>query len=269
MRGDSNSSSGSTFNPRAREFFSLVAGASPDAESIQPKKPLRPDLQGYFNPSPIAQPLEAVHNKGYGQDTLSLPIQGGLPFAMFDPGATLGEIPLPTLHSQFPEQPIVKPIPQLYTNPAMAWSTPNSAPAQHVGPMPVGMSNGAWPGTLPGPPMFPGIMPALAGPPMEPLNPTLGSTTSFQKPATMHPINPPQGPQFPTNAPAQRHPVPKPRVPDPGNQQAYEAWIEWRKANEPGYAIECKLRQQRRAQRNMGSKPHAQTSRSLEVKSTA
>ncbi|CAH0024349.1 unnamed protein product [Clonostachys rhizophaga] len=163
---------------------------------------------------------------------------------MFDPGATLGDIPLPTLHSQFPEQPMVKPTPQMYTNPAMVWSTPNSAPAQHVGPMPV-------------------------GPPIEPLNPTLGSTTSFQKPATLHPMNPPQGSQFPTNAPAQRHPVPKPRVPDPGNQQAYEAWIEWRKANEPGYAIECKLRQQRRAQRNMGSKPHAQASRSLEVKSTA
>ncbi|CAG9999646.1 unnamed protein product [Clonostachys byssicola] len=268
-RGDSSSSSGSIFNPRAREFFSLVAGTSADAESIQPKKPVRPDLQGYFNPSPIVPPLETVHNKGYGQDNLSLPIQSGLPFAMFDPGATLGDMPLPTLHSQFPEQPMAKPIPQLYTNPAMTWSTPNLAPAQHVGPMPVGMSNGAWSGTLPVPPMFPGMMPALAGPPMEPMHPTLGSTTSFQKSVTMHPMNPPQGSQFPANAPAQRHPVPKPRVPDPGNQQAYEAWIEWRKANEPGYAIECKLRQQRRAQRNMGSKPHAQASRSLEVKSTA
>ncbi|PTB69747.1 hypothetical protein BBK36DRAFT_1138167 [Trichoderma citrinoviride] len=46
-------------------------------------------------------------------------------------------------------------------------------------------------------------------------------------------------------------PVPKPRRPDPGDQQAYEAWIEWRKANEPGYALECRLRQQRRAQRSM------------------
>ncbi|CAH0053192.1 unnamed protein product [Clonostachys solani] len=158
---------------------------------------------------------------------------------MFDPSATLGDIQLPTLHSQFAEQPIVKPIPQLYTNPAMAWSAPSPTPAQHAGPMPVGMSNGAWSGTLPVPPMFPGMMPALAGPSVEPLHSTLGSTTSFQKPATMHPINPPQGSQFPTNAPAQRHPVPKPRVPDPGDQQAYEAWIEWRKANEPGYAIEC------------------------------
>ncbi|KFH44754.1 hypothetical protein ACRE_044680 [Hapsidospora chrysogenum ATCC 11550] len=49
-------------------------------------------------------------------------------------------------------------------------------------------------------------------------------------------------------------PVPKPRKPDPKSQQEYEAWIEWRKANEPGYALECKLRQQRRSQRNATGK---------------
>lgn len=52
-----------------------------------------------------------------------------------------------------------------------------------------------------------------------------------------------------------RPPVaPKPRFPNATGQQAYEEWIEWRKANEPGYAIECKVRQQRRSQRNKGSK---------------
>ncbi|RTE69009.1 hypothetical protein BHE90_016613 [Fusarium euwallaceae] len=49
---------------------------------------------------------------------------------------------------------------------------------------------------------------------------------------------------------SQPRPVPKPINPNPGQQQAYEAWIEWRKATEPGYALECKNRQQRRAQRN-------------------
>ncbi|SPN97281.1 uncharacterized protein DNG_00795 [Cephalotrichum gorgonifer] len=44
-------------------------------------------------------------------------------------------------------------------------------------------------------------------------------------------------------------PVPKPRMPDAQGQQQYEQWIEWRKANEPGYALECKARQARRAQR--------------------
>ncbi|EHK26281.1 uncharacterized protein TRIVIDRAFT_63603 [Trichoderma virens Gv29-8] len=57
-----------------------------------------------------------------------------------------------------------------------------------------------------------------------------------------------------TGASCPPQPVPKPRRPDPGDQQAYEAWIEWRKANEPGYALECRLRQQRRAQRSMTDK---------------
>ncbi|KYK60279.1 hypothetical protein DCS_01416 [Drechmeria coniospora] len=45
-------------------------------------------------------------------------------------------------------------------------------------------------------------------------------------------------------------PVPKPRVPNAGQQQAYEAYIEQQKAIVPGYAMECRLRQQRRAKRD-------------------
>ncbi|OLN85877.1 hypothetical protein CCHL11_05442 [Colletotrichum chlorophyti] len=44
-------------------------------------------------------------------------------------------------------------------------------------------------------------------------------------------------------------PARKPRAPDPVGQQNYEAYIEWRKANEPGYALECKARQAKRALR--------------------
>ncbi|CAM1500685.1 Fc.00g098470.m01.CDS01 [Cosmosporella sp. VM-42] len=44
-------------------------------------------------------------------------------------------------------------------------------------------------------------------------------------------------------------PVPKPRIPDSFSQQNYEAWLEFRKATEPGYALACKQRQQFRAQR--------------------
>ena len=60
-------------------------------------------------------------------------------------------------------------------------------------------------------------------------------------------------------------PIPKPRVPDPRKQQEYEAWIEWRKANEPGYAMECKLRQQRRSQRNAASKTKSESVTKSEV----
>lgn len=67
----------------------------------------------------------------------------------------------------------------------------------------------------------------------------------------LNPIAPALGkPNIPTHAP--RPPVPKPTMPNTGEQLAYEEWIEWRKANEPGYAVECKARQQRRSQRSKG-----------------
>lgn len=63
------------------------------------------------------------------------------------------------------------------------------------------------------------------------------------------------GPEKPnTAATIRRPPVPKPTLPNAGAQLAYEEWIEWRKANEPGYAVECKARQQRRCQRGKGPK---------------
>ncbi|KAI1013571.1 hypothetical protein LB503_001728 [Fusarium chuoi] len=52
-----------------------------------------------------------------------------------------------------------------------------------------------------------------------------------------------------------QHPVPKPTNPDPIQQQKYEEYIEWRKAHEPGYALACKGRQQRRAQRGIATQP--------------
>ncbi|KAG9252127.1 uncharacterized protein F5Z01DRAFT_662039 [Emericellopsis atlantica] len=82
----------------------------------------------------------------------------------------------------------------------------------------------------------------LSSPLTSPIQP--GPPTNFTPPA-LHTMNP-TAPAFSNPAP-----VPKPRRPDPSDQQAYEAYIEWRKANEPGYAAQCKLRQQRRSQRNV------------------
>lgn len=59
-------------------------------------------------------------------------------------------------------------------------------------------------------------------------------------------------PKLATNT--RRPAVPKPTLPNASAQLAYEEWIEWRKANEPGYAVECKARQQRRSQRVKGPK---------------
>ncbi|KAI6781666.1 uncharacterized protein J7T54_003931 [Emericellopsis cladophorae] len=82
----------------------------------------------------------------------------------------------------------------------------------------------------------------LSSPLMSTVQP--GPPTDCTAPA-LHTMNP-AAPAFSNPAP-----VPKPRRPDPSDQQAYEAYIEWRKANEPGYAAQCKLRQQRRSQRNV------------------
>jgi hypothetical protein len=54
-------------------------------------------------------------------------------------------------------------------------------------------------------------------------------------------IGKPPRPYFPVTT--------KPRDHDPVKQQLYEAYLEWRKANEPGYHISCKMRQANRVLR--------------------
>ncbi|KAG6018632.1 hypothetical protein E4U41_003716 [Claviceps citrina] len=63
------------------------------------------------------------------------------------------------------------------------------------------------------------------------------------------------GPAVVPVAPVPPRPVPKPKSPDAKTQQLYEAWVEYRKAIEPGYAMSCKVRQQRRAQRKTAQHP--------------
>lgn len=56
----------------------------------------------------------------------------------------------------------------------------------------------------------------------------------------------------------------KPRDHDPVKQQLYEAYLEWRKANEPGYHMKCKMRQAHRVVRQFQKKHEQQA----EVEST-
>lgn len=74
-------------------------------------------------------------------------------------------------------------------------------------------------------------------------------------------------PTFPTNP--RRPPVCKPTIPNAGAQLAYEEWIEWRKAHEPGYAVECKARQQRRSQRVKGPREDASEPRLTQARAVA
>ncbi|KAK1979143.1 hypothetical protein LZ30DRAFT_751621 [Colletotrichum cereale] len=69
---------------------------------------------------------------------------------------------------------------------------------------------------------------------------------------------PDHGRSFNSNVPPPSVPFvgPRPAPPDAFAQQNYEAYIEWRKANEPGYALKCKDRQAARASRFKGTGSH-------------
>ncbi|KAJ4306115.1 hypothetical protein N0V88_000911 [Collariella sp. IMI 366227] len=83
---------------------------------------------------------------------------------------------------------------------------------------------------------------------LEPIPPTTTNTSgnngtgnpNSNPNATANP-NKPQRPYFPVTT--------KPRDHDPVKQQMYEAYLEWRKVNEPGYHMKCKMRQAQRALR--------------------
>lgn len=100
------------------------------------------------------------------------------------------------------------------------------------------------------PPTPPVTQTPLIGPvtPVVPVVPAAPAMRNFPR------VLPPALSQIPPG------PVPKPRFPDSRGQQAYEEWIEWRKANEPGYALECKARQARRIHRGRGIPKSSPTS---------
>ncbi|KAL2261322.1 hypothetical protein VTK26DRAFT_4394 [Humicola hyalothermophila] len=101
---------------------------------------------------------------------------------------------------------------------------------------------------LPQPTALPALNPSLA--PASIRYPTSISTTSAtictsapNPVAVVPPLADPKTnrPYFPVTT--------KPRDHDPVKQQLYEAYLEWRKANEPGYHMKCKMRQAQRVVR--------------------
>ncbi|KAH0498264.1 hypothetical protein TgHK011_005526 [Trichoderma gracile] len=265
-------------NPKAREFLSFV-NQSPnlDNSSTLPYHPLPP------LPAQAAKPIvdksgqaDAMSLPGHGLPDISPPPGLGLPNG--SPPWALGLATGSTLQQQLP--PPYGFVPSAAANTATDPMGFNNSMVGRLVPLPMSTdhSGGQFQApAIPVPPLPP-LLPAMFRPqtvmqnilgnastwgfPPAPMAsaayPWLGGSINagFNMPAYQMPsmADVPQPPQ----------PVPKPRRPDPGDQQAYEAWIEWRKANEPGYALECRLRQQRRAQRSMtdrgGSKPPMQKS---------
>jgi hypothetical protein len=227
------------FNPKAREFlsFAIRRDASSDSKfEEQDLEPFRPfstpfaDKEGQRNVTSLAE----LTSLGDIASVQPPPPYGSVPFATAN-GAT-DHLTL--------------------NNPMATRLIP--VPVDHFGGSLQGQAISLQPLSLVNPAML------QPQPVLQPLSGNiLGYATpqlvNASFPLTNTSVNPysnmPYG-QLPlvAGAPHPQHslplPVPKPRRPDPGDQQAYEAWIEWRKANQPGYAHECRMRQQRRAQRS-------------------
>ena len=108
-------------------------------------------------------------------------------------------------------------------------------------PMPVFSQTPAPPGLLPVPsPMFntTGLQPPQQQQAQQQPLPVPGGDSNA---STLNTGNKPARPYFPVTT--------KPRDRDPVKQQMYEAYLEWRKANEPGYHMKCKIRQAQRVVR--------------------
>ncbi|KAK4076180.1 hypothetical protein Trihar35433_2740 [Trichoderma harzianum] len=240
-----------SLNPKAREFLSFVSNRSSNSEDDN-MEPLQP-----FAPEPFASKsdhVNAMYLAGLGLPNVSSlqqqpppPAYGLVPLATA-PDTVADSL---TLNNLMPGRLI--PV-QMGTD-QLGGQFPTSAlPMPTVPPLPSLLPTVFRPETvLPSVSMMGNSMLGI------PTVPSMLNTTFPLAPGS-NPFNMPSS-QMPlmtgTRCPPQ--PVPKPRRPDPGDQQAYEAWIEWRKANEPGYALECRLRQQRRAQRSMTDKVSPKT----------
>ncbi|KAK1731067.1 uncharacterized protein BDZ83DRAFT_746921 [Colletotrichum acutatum] len=271
-----------TLNPLAREFSTFApqtSSATSDKAEERDRKTIISLLEQLvsqtFSKAPEQDPNEIIANT-----IAKFGIQGTQAFPPFN---FTTSVPRPTLHpSLFQQTPPVSLSPAFglqnnIVRPPLDFST--QMPAAPFDPSAPGFT--------------PSLANNATAPPLLPLrspfNPTRstlpqhahGSDTSRVAPAigfvrqmANSPAVPIAGPwtaPFPTQAPVPRHgsllnanaPVfgpsmaprcaAKPRVPDTVGQQSYEAYIEWRKANEPGYALECKARQAKRALRPIPS----------------
>lgn len=241
--------SSSHFNPRAREFLSFSRKEPEIPEEFQHQKFRRLPIADLFKKPEDVQPAN-VSTISTSEDQPLLE-QGTCPQSI----TTLPD-PSNDVLTSFLGHLI-----QAGSNPLSMYPPLGAFPSMFS----------AWsPGQVPSL-LMPGAVPLMGMPPppaatlpkasmydssgLQPVPPAnqLPSCYSAPKASTSGLSGPSQSQQAGFGTKSSRCYVPKPRKPDPGDQLAYEAWIEWRKANEPGYAMECKMRQKRRAQRMMVS----------------
>lgn len=195
------------FNPRARDFLSLVAHQEAVGNSPFNGQALEETNQGYVNPYGLPNSLP-----------VAMPENGSLP--PFHTAANHLNGALTWLFRADQSQPPILGIIPLTNNGPFAppFAMVNSQPA--------------WSSVAP---------PASAFVP--------GTTANCPQPPTSNiPVAASCGPP---------RPVPKPRAPNASDQQKYEEYIEMRKATTPGYALECRMRQQQRAQKKLENRRNA------------
>lgn len=246
--------SSSHFNPKAREFLSFSKQEPEIPEEFQHQKFRRLPLADLFKKPGDEQPVQGSRN--ISSEDQPLPAPHSFPQQPANP------VPIPPddvwkdVLSYLMQTPLgmCPPLQPVLPNMYSTWS-PGQVPSML---MPVAMPGLGMPPPLgAGLPTAPSYVPT--GPP--PGLPANQIPSSYSAPEAsnsgLSALPQPQPPSFGNIS--TRCYVPKPRKPDPGDQLAYEAWIEWRKANEPGYALECKMRQKRRAQRMVVNKAKPST----------
>ncbi|OAA57655.1 hypothetical protein ISF_06896 [Cordyceps fumosorosea ARSEF 2679] len=219
------SSKQNTWNPKAREFYSLNRRPIPwDTGATDSREKALPNFNSWPQSNSTKTNTPPFNPYLYSQDqaTSTIPSYPVYPSATpLAPAFNLGQCPqtfgnTPYLPGNPATQPSLFPLAPLpgLQSPAMPFGnlTAQQIAAQQIAALP--------------------YLASLASLSQIPL------LTGLEKP------------NLPVNN--RRPPVPKPTLPNAGAQLAYEEWIEWRKANEPGYAVECKARQQRRSQRCKG-----------------
>ncbi|KAM0339137.1 hypothetical protein ACHAPU_011049 [Fusarium lateritium] len=235
-------------NPRAREFLSFRKGFPTTVGSQDSANLSNEDILETMHPSKCVKTDGTISEKpgrtGLADLSHAIPIKR--------PGSD-------DKSDESPEGPYISSVPHSKQVPEAFGYTTDMLPTSNfvftAGPYNPSVQNISLPGALTGLGLGMGnlTMPTAFGnqPHMTAINalsqlygatpgPVFGGAASLPTP-----YNPMMAGAYSTRPP----PVSKPMGNDPSQQQQYEAYIEWRKANEPGYALACKARQQRRAQR--------------------
>jgi len=223
-------------------------------------------INGPVGPFPMGMPTRSAFNTyppppNAPQPAYSQPVQPVQPCVPVPPGFPTGLHGGPSLQPPHVFEQVIQPPPGFeHLGPRTRTMVRPPPGFEHLGPRPCAPSRppAGFEHVLDNPPPRATLPPP--GPPQQQLQPALpiipaaptAAATAGPPPSTAlvpaqaqvpAPALVPARPYFPVTT--------KPRDRDPVKQQMYEAYLEWRKANEPGYHMKCKMRQAQRVTRQL------------------